>query len=192
MPGGDTLQLHAGSTVRSQRTNPSPGRVSMREYELMVVFDLAVAEAGGAEAAPQQLTSLVESRGGKVLKIDHWGRRRMAYPVGHSLDADYLVSRVELEPAHVPELEATLRINERVFRHLLVRADELPIPPPPREPRPAPVEAAVAPPTDGTAPASQDEPVAEVTAPAGGDQAPAEQSPEAETPETTPTAETEE
>lgn len=110
----------------------------MREYELTVVYDLAVAEAGGPDAAPQRLTQLVEARGGKVLKVDHWGRRRLAYPINHALDADYVVSRVELEPENVSPLEAALRIDERVYRHLIVRADELPAPMPPREPRHAP------------------------------------------------------
>ncbi|MCC6383266.1 MAG: 30S ribosomal protein S6 [Dehalococcoidia bacterium] len=114
----------------------------MREYELTVVYDLAVAEAGGGDAPVQHLTTAVEARGGRVLRVDHWGRRRMAYPINRALDADYLVSRVEIEPAGVDPLEAALRIDERVYRHLIVRADELPPPPVPREPRRQPVEAA--------------------------------------------------
>lgn len=126
----------------------------MREYELTVVYDLAVAEAGGPDAAPQRLSQLVEARGGKVLKVDHWGRRRLAYPINHALDADYVVSRVELEPEGVNPLEAALRIDERVYRHLIVRADELPAPMPPREPRQAPAAATAAPATATAAPAT--------------------------------------
>src|SRR5690348_2433982 len=110
----------------------------MREYELAVVYDLAVAEAGGPDASVEQLTHAVEARGGKVVKVDHWGRRRMAYPIGRAIDADYIVSRIELDPADVAPLEAALRIDEKVYRHLVVRADELPVPVPPREPRQAP------------------------------------------------------
>ncbi|MEO9255606.1 MAG: 30S ribosomal protein S6 [Tepidiformaceae bacterium] len=131
----------------------------MREYELTVVYDLAVAEAGGPDASVEQLTNTVETRGGKMLRVDHWGRRRMAYPIGRTVDADYIVSRVELEPGDVAPLEATLRINEKVLRHLIVRADELPLPVPPREPRQMPGQAqqpaADAPATaEGEAPAS--------------------------------------
>jgi small subunit ribosomal protein S6 len=114
----------------------------VREYELMVVFDLSVAETGGNDAAPDLLTTFVEARKGTVLKHDHWGRRRMAYPINRAIDADYVVSRVEIEPEDVTPLEAALRIDERVYRHLIVRADELPVPPPPREPRRIPTEAA--------------------------------------------------
>ena len=110
----------------------------MREYELTVVYDLAVQEAGGPEASVELLTNVIEARGGKLLKVDHWGRRRMAYPINKVIDADYIVTRVEFEPSAVAPLEATLGIDERIFRHLIVRADELPLPLPPREPRQQP------------------------------------------------------
>ena len=142
----------------------------MREYELTVVYDLAVAEAGGPDAAPQRLSQLVEARGGKVLKVDHWGRRRLAYPINHALDADYVVSRVELEPEGVNPLEAALRIDERVYRHLIVRADELPAPMPPREPRQAPAAATAAPAAPATATAA---PATATAAPAAATAAPA-------------------
>lgn len=139
----------------ASRADPSPGHGDpVREYELTVVYDLAVAEAGGGDAPVQHLTAAVEARGGRVLRVDHWGRRRMAYPINRALDADYLVSRVEIEPAGVDPLEAALRIDERVYRHLIVRADELPPPPVPREPRRQPVEAA-APETAAERPAAQ-------------------------------------
>ena len=134
----------------------------MREYELTVVYDLAVAEAGGPEASVEHLTHAVETRGGKVLRVDHWGRRRMAYPISRVIDADYVVSRVELEPSAVAPLEAVLRIDERVYRVLVVRADELPVPPPPREPRQMAPQAAApveAPETPGDAVAPTEAPV---------------------------------
>jgi len=122
----------------------------MREYEVAVVFDLALAEADGQDAGPNTITTLVEARQGSVVKVDHWGRRRMAYPIKGMLDADYVITRVMLEPVQVRELETALRLNERVLRHLVVRADELPVPrqreeAPPAEVRAEAPAAAVAP-----------------------------------------------
>ena len=132
----------------------------MREYELTVIYDLAVAEAGGPEAAVQQLNTVIGARGGNVLKVDHWGRRRMAYPINRAIDGDYVVCRVELDPTAVSALEASFMIDERVYRHLVVRADELPPPPVPREPRRAPDAPPAAP---AEAPAAEVAPVAAVT-----------------------------
>ncbi len=117
----------------------------MREYELTVVYDLAVAEAGGPEASVEHLETVVKARGGTVAKVDHWGRRRMAYPINRVIDGDYIVSRIEIDPTGVSALEASLQIDERIYRHLIVRADELPVPPPPREPRRIPGSAPDAP-----------------------------------------------
>jgi small subunit ribosomal protein S6 len=159
----------------------------MREYELAVVYDLAVAETGGPDASVEQLTHAVEARGGKVIKVDHWGRRRMAYPIGRAVDADYIISRIELDPADVATLEAALRIDEKVFRHLVVRADELPVPVPPREPRqmPPPPPAETAQPAPATAVAAAPEaPAPEPAAPVAPEPAPS-----AEAPEPAPSAE---
>ena len=141
----------------------------MREYELTVVYDLAVQEAGGPEASVELLTNVIEARGGKLLKVDHWGRRRMAYPINRVIDADYIVTRVEFEPSAVAPLEATLGIDERIFRHLIVRADELPLPLPPREPRQQPgfvAQAAPAAPPESSAATSAETAVAEAGEPA--------------------------
>lgn len=153
----------------------------MREYELTVVYDLAVQETGGPEASTERLTQLLSTRGAKLVKVDHWGRRRMAYPIKNAIDGDYLVTRVEAEPSAVTAIEAALGIDERVYRHLIVRADELPLPPPPREPRQAPAAAAApvepaaaAPATPESAAAVDEAPAPEAAVPAEDEAAPAD------------------
>jgi ribosomal protein S6 len=151
----------------------------MREYEMTVIYDLAVAEAGGQEASVEAITQAIESRSGKILKVDHWGRRRMAYPIRNAIDGDYIILRFELDPSGVSGLEAGLKIDERVYRQLVVRADELPVPLPPREPRREPVVAqpvaAAAAPAEAPPPA----PAAPAEAPPPAPAAPAAAAPEA-------------
>lgn len=162
----------------------------MREYELTAIYDLAVAESGGPEAAVQALTTTVEARGGSVLKVDHWGRRRLAYPIDRAIDGDYIVMRAEFEPTAITALEAALRIDEKVMRHIVVRADELPVPLPPREPRRIPgAEAPAAPAAVESAPAAEAAaPVPAAAAPAPAADAPA---PAAEPEAAAPAAESE-
>lgn len=124
----------------------------MREYEVTVVYDLALGESEGRDAPVQRLTTMVENLGGEVTAVDHWGRRRLAYPIRHEIDGDYLIARVRLDPAKVRPLEHALRIDEQVYRFLVVRAEELP---------PLSVKAPAAPPAATRPPAP-----AEVSAPA--------------------------
>ena len=168
----------------------------MREYEMTVVFDLALTDADGPDASVELFTSLVEGRGGKVLKVDHWGRRRLAYPIKAMIDAEYIVTRLELESEQLREIEAALGINERVLRFLAVRADELPPPPAPREERsePAASPAGIAEAPAATAEAPAAEPAAaapSVAAPAEAEAQPAAEAP-AEPISEAPAAEVEE
>jgi len=147
--------LRRGS-ARLEAGNPIARReCRLREYEFTVVVDLAVSEGGSADASIDVMTSHVEGRGGRVLSVDHWGRRRMAYPIKGAIDGDYIVTRIELPTDAVQPLNDALRIDERVYRHLLVRADQLPPPPPPRAPRrrPEAADSQPIPPGDRTAPA---------------------------------------
>ena len=98
----------------------------MREYEIVVVYDLTVNEAGGTDASTVHLKNSVERNDGTVLRTEHWGRRRLAYPIQKKLDADYVLARVEMDVESLPKLNAELHIDEKVYRHLIVRADELP------------------------------------------------------------------
>jgi len=104
----------------------------------------------------------------------------MAYPIGRALDGDYVVTRVELDPSAVAPLEAALKIDEKVYRHLVVRADELPLPPPPREPRVPREPVAEAAPAAAPAPAAEAAPAVAAEAPVA--EAPAAEAPAAEAP----------
>ena len=99
----------------------------MRDYELMVVLDPKLDEAG-VEALTTRIGNLVSQRGGTVAGIENaapWGRRRLAYPIGRYRDGFYILSRLRLPPTAAAEIERALKLTESVVRHLLVRADEL-------------------------------------------------------------------
>ncbi len=84
------------------------------------VRDLAHAEADGQDAGPRTITNIVEARQGSVIKVDHWGRRRMAYPIKGMLDADYVITRVMLEPEKVRDVEtAEIAIQAALTGHLV-------------------------------------------------------------------------
>ncbi len=95
----------------------------MRDYELIVIVSPEVPE----EELPSHLDKISEfitNKGGSVTEVERWGKRKLAYPINHFREGNYVLTRFKLEPGTTAELEANLRISERILRHLLVRLGE--------------------------------------------------------------------
>lgn len=91
----------------------------MNSYELIVLLhpDLEI----DVDTPVRKIEKLIDSAGGKVLKRDNWGKRRLAYKIKRQEFAVYIYFVVQLKPNRVRELEAALLITEEVMRHLVVR-----------------------------------------------------------------------
>jgi small subunit ribosomal protein S6 len=96
---------------------------TLRDYELMVILSPEVGD-DVIEGSLERLSQGVTSRGGEVVDVNHWGRRRLAYPIDRHFEGNYVVSQIKMDPAEVPGMEAALRISEEVLRHLVIRSDE--------------------------------------------------------------------
>ena len=96
---------------------------TLRDYELMVILSPDVGDDVINESL-ERLNLGVTSRGGEVVDVNHWGRRRLAYPINRHFEGNYVVSQIKLDPTEVPGLEGSLRISEEVIRHMIVKAGE--------------------------------------------------------------------
>ncbi len=94
----------------------------LRDYELVLVISPEVAEEE-FEAALNNVSRFIVGKGGVISDIERWGKRRLAYPIRHFVEGNYVLTRFKLKPVSGKELEASLRISEEVLRHLLVRLD---------------------------------------------------------------------
>ena len=94
----------------------------MRHYELMVILDPDLEERTVAPSLDQFL-GVVRQGGGTVENVDVWGRRRLAYEIGHKAEGIYAILGVTAEPATVKELDRQLNLNEAVLRTKLTRQD---------------------------------------------------------------------
>ena len=95
----------------------------MRQYELMVIFDPTLDERTIAPSL-DTLLNVVREEGGKVDKVDVWGKRRLAYEIKKNSEGIYAVVDVHCEPATVQELDRLLTLNESVLRTKVLRADQ--------------------------------------------------------------------
>jgi small subunit ribosomal protein S6 len=94
----------------------------MREYELMCVLTPELDEAG-LEAQNERLKSLITTRGGEVLSLEPWGKRRLAYSIAGFREGVYTVTRFSMAPEQTEALDRSLRLTEAVLRHLIIRPD---------------------------------------------------------------------
>ena len=103
----------------------SEGGEQLRDYELVLVISPEVAEEE-FEAAIDSVSQFITDKGGTIADIERWGKRRLAYPIKHFAEGNYVLTRFKLGPTYGKELEANLRISEEVLRHLVVRLDGQP------------------------------------------------------------------
>ena len=75
-------------------------------------------------AAIDRVTSAVTSRGGELVDVQPWGRRRLAYPIGRHIEGNYVLTHFRLDPLRAHELEGNFAISDDIMRHLLIRKDE--------------------------------------------------------------------
>ena len=68
-----------------------------------------------------QLSEQVTSLGAEVVKMENWGKRRLAYDMRKQREGTYAVLEVSAEPSTIKEFERQLRLNENVLRFLSTR-----------------------------------------------------------------------
>jgi small subunit ribosomal protein S6 len=86
----------------------------------MVVLTPTLAEDEVPQAV-ERLKTLISDRGGTEEMLEVQGRRRLAYPIEKHRDGTIVLTRFDMPPQRVQEVEAGLRVDERVLRNLLVR-----------------------------------------------------------------------
>jgi len=93
-----------------------------RDYELGFIVNPEVSEEQTG-ALLERIEQIVTNHDGQVVRVNQWGRRRMAYPIEHHRDGFYIFIDMILTPETVFELDRTLKVTEEVLRHMIIRRD---------------------------------------------------------------------
>ena len=95
---------------------------SSRQYELVYIVT--------PEASEQQVTDLhaqveqiVQRFQGTLDKTENWGRRKLAYEIGHHREGTYVVETITGSGELMKEVDRRLRVSDSIIRHLTVRID---------------------------------------------------------------------
>ncbi len=123
----------------------------MNKYELIYVIDTAMEETARNELIAR-FNGMIEQDGGKVEKVEEWGKRRLAYTINYKTEGYYVLVNFTANAELPREIERVMQINESILRYLTVKVEEKRSNVKPRPVRVAPV-AEEAPAAEAAAPA---------------------------------------
>ena len=92
----------------------------LQDYELVYIISPEVADEA-LESRIESINQFIASKSGVVSDVEKWGKRKLAYPVAHFLEGNYVTTKFKMNPARCKEVEASLKISEEVIRHLLIK-----------------------------------------------------------------------
>ena len=94
----------------------------MRHYE--IVFMVHPDQSEQVPGMIEKYTGILEQDGGKIHRMEDWGRRQLAYPIEKLHKAHYVLVNAEATAEAVEELETAFRYNDIILRNLVMRLKE--------------------------------------------------------------------
>ncbi len=94
----------------------------MRHYE--IVFLVHPDQSEQVPAMVERYRSLIEGNGGRIHRLEDWGRRQLAYPIQNLVKAHYVMMNIECGQAVLDELVSGFRFNDAVLRHMVIAREE--------------------------------------------------------------------
>ena len=90
----------------------------MRHYE--IVFLVHPDQSEQVPGMIDRYKALIEKDGGKIHRLENWGRMQLAYPIDKLRKANYVLMNVEADRKTIDELESNFRYNDAVIRNLIM------------------------------------------------------------------------
>jgi len=94
----------------------------MRHYE--IVFLVHPDQSEQVPAMVERYRALIDADGGKIHRLEDWGRRQLAYPINKVFKAHYVLMNIECSDDILVELKSSFRFNDAVLRELIILKNE--------------------------------------------------------------------
>jgi small subunit ribosomal protein S6 len=91
----------------------------MRHYE--IVFIVHPDQSEQVPAMLDRYKATLAAAGGKIHRMEDWGRRQMAYMIDKLAKAHYVCMNIECDQKTLDELEHAFKFNDAVLRHLIIK-----------------------------------------------------------------------
>jgi small subunit ribosomal protein S6 len=95
----------------------------MNIYENIIIMNAAISDEE-AEAAVTKIKDLVTGQGGEVLKVEAWGRRKLAYEIKKQKKGLYVLLIYKTPAATVKKLEDFYKVSDSVLKYMVVKLEK--------------------------------------------------------------------
>lgn len=95
----------------------------LREYETTIILR-ADLPPSVLDTTVERMRDVVNNNGGKMLEINHWGKKKLAYDINKQSRGIYFHTMFLGEGPTVKELERTLKLSDNVLRFLTIILNE--------------------------------------------------------------------
>lgn len=92
----------------------------MHEYELMMIVAQREVKEGVQEKVIEEIRGMIESLGGRVLRVRPWGLRQLSYEIKGYDYGYYVILQLLIDATKTQEFENKLKLNEQVIRHMML------------------------------------------------------------------------
>ena len=93
----------------------------MRHYE--IVFLVHPDQSEQVASMVDRYRAVIEGKGGKIHRLEDWGRRQLAYPIKKAYKAHYILMNIECDKEVVAELDNAFYYNDAVLRNMIMQRD---------------------------------------------------------------------
>ncbi len=94
-----------------------------RQYELVYIVTPDASEDQVA-AVHTSIEEVIQRYNGTLDKTENWGKKKLAYEIGHHREGTYVVETITGSGELMKELDRRLKVLDQVIRQLIVRVDE--------------------------------------------------------------------
>ena len=109
-----------GSRIRA--SEPQGGSI-LKRYEVIFI-SLADLSSDETDGVIEKYTSIISDLDGKIVKIDKWGKRRLAYQIRKKREGVYTLIEFGSENKVIQELERNFKIDDKILRYQSVKLED--------------------------------------------------------------------
>ena len=95
----------------------------MRNYHSVLILKPDLDE-DQVDQSVEKITSIINKFGGSILKLDKWGKKRLAYRIKKNKFGYYLNVYHTCEQGRVLDLEKGYQLYEQIIKYLVIRLEE--------------------------------------------------------------------